>query len=118
VAFLDSGATSGAAPEEVKLDLEDTGQPSEKTFMFPDGRSGKATKRMLLRYNLRLAAKEMNIVSGLHSDLISIPKLADAGYTTVFKKDGAAVYDDYTTAITATNNPVLESKRCKQTGMW
>ena len=60
----------------------------------------------------------MNIVPGLHSALISIPKLADAGYTTVFKKDGAAVYNDYTTTITATNKPVLESKRCEQMGMW
>jgi hypothetical protein len=86
--------------------------------MFPNGRTGKATKKMLLRHNLQLAAREMNIVPGLHSALISIPKLADAGYTTVFKKDGAAVYDNYTTTITATNKPVLESKRCEHTGMW
>ena len=103
MAFLDSGATSGAAPEEVVLDLEDTGHPSEKTCMLPVGRTGKATKRMLLRHNLRLAEREMNIVPGLHSALISIPKLADAGYTTVFKKDGADVYDDYTTTVTATS---------------
>ena len=44
-AFLDSGATSGAAPEEDAPDLDDTGQPSQKTFMFPDGRTGKATKK-------------------------------------------------------------------------
>ncbi len=105
MAFLDSRETYGAAPEEVKLDLEDTGRPSKKTFMFPDGCTGKATKRMLLRHNLRLAAREMNIVPGLHSALISIPKLADAGYNTVFKKDGAAVYDDYTTTVTATASP-------------
>jgi len=43
-AFLDSGATSGAAPEGDKPDLLDTGQPSRKTFMFPNGRTGKATK--------------------------------------------------------------------------
>jgi hypothetical protein len=117
-AYLDSGATSGAAPEEAEADLEETGQPSEKTFMFPDGRTGKATKKMLLRHNLRLAAREMNIVPGLQTTLISIPKLADAGYTTVFKKEGAAVYDDYTTTITATQKPVIESERCKHTGMW
>jgi hypothetical protein len=35
-AFLDSGATSGAAPDEVAPDLDNTGQPSQKTFMFPD----------------------------------------------------------------------------------
>jgi len=111
LAFLDSGATSGAAPEEVETYLEETGQPSEKTFMFPDGRTGKATKKMLLRHNLRLAAREMNIVPGLQTTLISIPKLADAGYTTVFKKDGAAVYDDYTTTVTASSKPVLEQSQ-------
>ncbi len=73
---------------------------------------------MLLKHNLRLAAREMNIVPGLHSALGSIPKLADAGYTTVFNKNGAAIYDDKTTTFTATNPPVLESECCKHTGMW
>jgi hypothetical protein len=45
----------------------------------------------------------MNIVPGLHSALVSIPKLADAGYTTVLNKNGAAIYDDETTKITATS---------------
>jgi hypothetical protein len=117
-AFLDSGATSGAAPEEDAPDLDDTGQPSQKTFMFPDGCTGKATKKMLLKHNLRLAAREMNIVPGLYSALVSIPKLADAGYTTVFNKNGTAIYDDKTTTVTATNPPILESECCKHTGMW
>jgi len=60
----------------------------------------------------------MNIVPGLHSALVSIPKLADAGYTTVFNKNGAAIYDDETTKITATSPPILESERCEHTGMW
>ncbi len=117
-AFLDSGATSGAAPEEDALDLDDTGQPSQKTFMFPDRRTGKVTKKMLLKHNLRLAAQEMNIVLGLHLALVSIPKLADAGYTTVFNKNDAAIYADKTTTFMATNPPVLESECCKHTGIW
>jgi hypothetical protein len=60
----------------------------------------------------------MNIVPGLHLALVSIPKLADAGYTTVFNKNGVAIYNDETTTITATNPPVLDSERCKHTGMW
>ena len=86
--------------------------------MFPDGNTGKATKKMLLKHNLRLSAREMNIVPGLHSALVSIPKLADAGYTTVFNKNGAAIYDDETTKITTTSPPILESERCEHTGMW
>jgi len=69
-AFLDSGATSGAAPAEDEPDLINTGKSSRKTFMFPDGRTGKATKKMLLKHNVRLSAREMNIVSGLHSALV------------------------------------------------
>jgi len=60
----------------------------------------------------------MNIVPGLHSALVSIPKLADAGYTTVFNKNGATIYDDETTKITATSPPILESECCEHTGMW
>jgi hypothetical protein len=73
---------------------------------------------MLLKHNLRVEAREMNIVPGLHSALVSTPKLADVGYTTVFNKKEAAIYDDYTTKITATSPPVLESERCENTGIW
>jgi hypothetical protein len=86
--------------------------------MFPDGRTGKATKKMLLKHNLHLATREKNIVPGLHSALVSIPKLVDAGYTTVFNKNGAAIYDDKTTTVMDTNPHVLESECCKHTRMW
>jgi hypothetical protein len=60
----------------------------------------------------------MNIVPVLHSALVSIPKSADTGYTTVFNKDGATIYNNETKLITATSPLVLESERCKHTGMW
>ncbi len=55
-AFLDLGATSGAAPEEDEQDLNNTGKMSRKTFMFPEGQTGKATKKILLKHNLRITA--------------------------------------------------------------
>jgi hypothetical protein len=116
--ILDTGATSGAAPEEDEDAFEDTGKLSKKTFMFPDKRTNKATKKMRLKHKLCPAAREINIVPGLHSTLVSIPKLADAGYTTVFSKEGAAIYNDYTTTITADKPPVLEADRCNLTGLW
>jgi hypothetical protein len=116
--FLDLGATSSAAPEEDKQNLDDTSEMSRNTFMFPDRRIGKATKKMLLKHNLWMAAQEMNIVPGLHLALVSVPKLADAGYTTVLMKHGAAIYYDNTTTITASNPPILESNRCQDTGLW
>ncbi len=74
-------------------------------------------KKMRLKNKLHPAAREMNIVPGLHSTLDRVPKLVDAGYTTVFSKEGAAIYDDHTTTITANNPPVLEANRCDLTGL-
>jgi hypothetical protein len=50
--------------------------------------------------------------------LVSIPKLADAGYTTVFSNEGAAIYDDHTTTITANKPPILKANRCNLTCLW
>jgi hypothetical protein len=60
----------------------------------------------------------MNTKPGLNSALLSIPKLADGGYTTVLTKDGAAIHNDNTTAKTASNPPILESDHCQHIGMW
>ncbi len=86
--------------------------------MFPNRHTRKATKKMLLKHNLQIAAQEMNIVPGLHSALVSVLKLADAGYAMVLTKDDAAIYNDNTTAITASNPPILESNWCQHPGMW
>ncbi len=90
----------------------------KKTFMFPDKGTNKAMKKMRQKHKLHPAAREMNIVPGLHSTLVSVPKLADARYTTVFSKKGGAIYDDHTTTITADKPPVLEANRCNLTGLW
>ncbi len=61
----------------------------------------------------------MNIVPSLYYlALVSVPKLADTGYMAVLTKDGTAIYDDNTTAITASNPPILEFNWCQHTRMW
>ncbi len=59
-----------------------------------------------------------NTVSDVHLTLVSVPKLADAGYTTVFSQEGARIYDDHTTTITTDKPPVLEADRCNLTSLW
>ena len=51
---------------------------------------------MKLDLNLRDPAAEINVVLGLHTSLISIAKMTDANYVTVFTKEGAKVYDGNT----------------------
>ena len=116
--ILDSGATSGAAPEEDEEHFEDSGKKSSKVFMLLDKCTHRATKKMLLKHNLREEAREINIVPGLHSTLISVPKLADANYVTILDKNEAKIYDMTTTNVSTTQPPVLTAPRCEETGLW
>jgi hypothetical protein len=116
--ILDTDATSGTALADNEEYFDNTGQKLSKIFMLPDKRQHKATKKMLLWQPLCESAREMNIVPGLHSTLISIPKLADANYITVFKKVKATIYNALTTTITADQPPILNAPRCKLMGLW
>ncbi len=115
---MDTGATSGiAAKQDIKA-LENTGQPSTKEFMLPDKSKIRAIHKMLLKHKLREGAKEMNVVPGLHSTLVSIPKMANADYIVVFDKHKATIYDATTTTITSLANPIVIAPQCQTTGLW
>ncbi len=116
--ILDTGATSGAGRPEDADALEYTGQPSTKIFMLPDKSRVRATYKMLLKHKLREGAREMNIVPGLHSTLVSIPKIVDKDNIVVFDKKLAKTYNAKTITITATAEPVLKAQQCTVTGLW
>jgi len=116
--ILDLGATSGAGPEEDADKFADTVERSTKTFMFPDRCTATATKKMMLKHDLRDGAREMNIVPGMHTSLISISKLADAGYTTVLRQDGAEIYDNKTTMVKADAPPVITAPAARHLLDW
>ncbi len=112
------GATSGTGPEGDVDALEDTGEQSQKSFMFPNRQTAKATKKMLLKHNLCKEARGINIIPRMHTSLVSIPKLADVGYTTVLRGPRADIYNDKSTIVTANKPPVLFTPRCNLTGLW
>ncbi len=59
----------------------------------------------------------MNVVPGLHSTLVSIPKIANADYSAVFDKHKATINDVMTTTIKAAANPIVGAPRCQATGL-
>jgi hypothetical protein len=116
--IMDTGTTSGAAAKWDIKALENTGLPSTKVFMLPDKSKIRATQKMLLKHKLREGAREMNVVPGLHSTLVSIPKMANADYIGVFVKHKATIYDATTTIKTASANPIFVAPQCQTTGLW
>jgi hypothetical protein len=86
--------------------------------MLPDKSKKRTTHKMLLKHKIREGARGMNIVPGLHSTLVSVPKMVDEDYIVVFYKKSAKTYDATATTISATEQPVLEAPRCTSTGLW
>jgi hypothetical protein len=74
---------------------------------------------MLLKYKLQEGAREMNVVPGLHSTLVSIPKMANPDYIAVFNKHKATttMYDAMTTTITGSADPIVIAPQCQTTGL-
>jgi hypothetical protein len=72
---------------------------------------------MLLKHKLREGAREMNVVPGLHSALVIIPKLANADSVAVFNKNKATIYDATNTMITASADPIVVAPQYQTTGL-
>jgi hypothetical protein len=86
--------------------------------MLSDKSKIRATQNMLLKHKLREGAREINVVPGLYSTLVSIPKMANTDYIAVFDKHKATIDDVTTTTITALANPIVASTQCQTTGLW
>ncbi len=112
---MNRGATSGAAAKQDTKALDNTGLPSTKVFMLPDKSKIRATQQMLLKHKLREGEREMNVVPGIHSTLVSIPKMADTDYIAVFNKHKATIYNATTTTITASIDPIVIATWCQTT---
>ncbi len=104
---MDTGTTSGAAAEGDIEALEKTGLPSTKVFMLLDKSKIRSTQKKLPKHKLREGTREMNVVPGLYSTLVSIPKMADSDYIAVFNKHKATINDATTTKIKHQLTPLL-----------
>ena len=77
-----------------------------------------ATDIVKYPFKLREEARRVDIVPTLQSDLMSIGKMADAGYLTIFDDEEVNIYDLHNTTVTVSKGSVLRGWRCKETGLW
>ena len=115
---IDSGATSTFVRQETNLPVK---SKSTKIVKMPDGRGTAATAIVTLPYpTLTTAAREAHVLPSLNQNsLLSVPVLADEGYTTVFHpyQEGADVYKKGDVQIHAIRPPVLQGCR-NVSGLW
>ena len=111
---IDSGATSNFVPESMNLPKK--GRSMKEVFL-PDDTKLKATYKTELPFEqLSSQAREADILPGLKTPLISVNKLAEEGYTTIFHpgEKGVTIHQSGTVTITNTEPPILQG--CKKNG--
>ncbi len=115
---LDSGATSHFVRLEEKLP---TTGASQKVVMLPDGSSIQATHTTLLPFEeLSLEARKADVLPRLRpNSLISVRKLADANYTTIFhpQGQGVTIHKKGSLKLRSLCTPVLQGWR-DGNGLW
>ena len=86
---VDSGATSHYVRPSDNLPVIG---PSDKEVYMPNGEIVKATAQVKLPFDIRDLARIAELVPGITTNsLVSVGKLADAGYITVFLPRGEGV---------------------------
>jgi len=115
---LDSGATSSFVRPEENLSI--TG-PSDKIVALPDGSTKRATLTAILPFDaLSDEARKADVLPGLRpNSLVSVGKLADANYTTVFhpQGEGVTIHQENTLKLKLSRKPVLQGWR-DANGLW
>ena len=101
---FDSGATSHFVPEEMNLPMN--GKSNKEVFL-PDNTKLQASFTTELPFEqLSQKAREADILPGLKTPLISVNKMAEEGYTTIFHpgEEGDTIHKKGTVSITTMNH--------------
>jgi len=115
---IDSGATSNFVPEEMNLPKM---KKSTKEVFLPDNTKLKATYQTELPlHQLSERARTADILPGLKTPLVSVNKIANEGYTTIFHpgEQGVTIHKPDTVTITTTEPPVLQGCKAKGETLW
>jgi hypothetical protein len=102
---FDSGATSHFVSEEMNLPKK---EKSDKEVFLPDNTKLQASFTTKLPFEqLSEKAREADILPGLKTPLISVNKMAEEGYTTIFHpgEEGVTIHKKGTVSITTTEPP-------------
>ena len=116
--IIDSGATSHFMSEDLDLPTEGT---SNKEVYLPNNAKLRTSRRTKLPFdNLTSAAREADVLPGLKRSLLSVNKLSEEGYTTVFhpREKGVTIHKENTINITTSEPPVLTGEKSNEAKLW
>jgi hypothetical protein len=114
----DFGATSHLMSKDLYLPTEGT---SNKTAFLPDNRQLRMSNKTKLPFDQLLdAAGEANVLPGLKKSLLSVNKMSEEGYTTVFHpgSKGVTNHKQETNTIKTSEPLVLQGCKSNTEKLW
>ena len=102
------------------MNLPKKGKSNKEVFL-PDNTKLQASFKTKLPFEqLSEKAREADILSGLKTLLISVNKMAEEGYTTIFHpgEEGVTIHRRGTVSIATTEPPVLQGCKAKGAKLW
>jgi hypothetical protein len=113
-----SGATSNFATEDMNLPMKGK---SHKEVYLPDNTKLHASYKTALPFTqLTSRAREADVLPGLKTALMSVNKMAEEGYTTIFhpREEGVTMHKLGTLTIAVTEPPILQGCKPKGAKFW
>ena len=116
--IIDSGATSHFISED--LNLPKGGKSDKQVYLSNETTLRTSTKTKLPFPRLSEAAQEADVLPGLKQSLMSVNKMSDKGYTTIFhpREEGVMIHHEGTISITMTEPPVLFGRKLNGKKLW
>ena len=116
--IIDSGATSHFISEDMNLPK---GEKSNKQIYLPDDSTLRSSTKTKLPFDrLSETAREADIVPGLKRSIMSVNKMSEEGYTTIFhpREEGVTIHQEGSVQITMTEPPILHGSKINGEKLW
>jgi hypothetical protein len=115
---IDLRVTSNFATEDMNLPMKGK---SHKEVYLPDNTKFHVSYKTELPFKeLTSRAREVNVKPGLKTPLMSVNKMAEEGYTTIFHpgEEGVTIHKPGTLTIAMTEPPILQGCKPKGAKLW
>jgi hypothetical protein len=116
--IINSGATSHFISEELELPTDGT---SQKTIYLPNRDTLQSINKTSLPFDqLMLKARQADVIPQLQQSLLSIHKMAEERYTTIFHpgNQGVTIHEPNTVKITTSKPLIIQGSKEKGQKLW
>ena len=116
--IINSGATSHFISED--MNISKRGKSSKQVYLTDDTTLRTSTKTKLPFPKISDAAREADILPGLKRSLMSVNKMSEEGYTTIFHPgdEGVTIHKEGSIQIIMTKPPVLHGRKLNGEKLW